>query len=196
MKPERPAVDFASHRAWPKVPPNGLAEIILEAPRKVDDKLDVHAPSGSYGAYHDDRGHQRCHTATHDMPHAVRFYRVLGFEIVHGDNNAAFTRFPVGVRYPNLTTQPAERHLSWSDAAGMNQLPPQRLHGSEHGGIHEKTFDHYSAVLFSGHRFHRSSRRTAGWLYQRCDRWRYRWSFHGTRRNWGGRRVRLWHASA
>ena len=62
MKPERPAVDFASHRAWPKVPPKGVAEMILEAPRKVDDKLDVLAPSGSYGAYHDDRGHQRCHT--------------------------------------------------------------------------------------------------------------------------------------
>ena len=30
--------------------------------------------------------------ATHNMPHAVRFYRVLGFEIVHGDDNAAFTR--------------------------------------------------------------------------------------------------------
>src|SRR5580693_4725913 len=28
--------------------------------------------------------------ATHNMPHAVRFYRVLGFEIVHGDDNAAF----------------------------------------------------------------------------------------------------------
>jgi catechol-2,3-dioxygenase len=32
--------------------------------------------------------------ATHNMPHAVRFYRVLGFEIVHGNDNAAFTSGP------------------------------------------------------------------------------------------------------
>jgi uncharacterized glyoxalase superfamily protein PhnB len=47
------------------------------------------------------------------MPHAVRFYRVLGFEIVHGDDNAAFTIFRVGTSYLNLTAQPAERHWSW-----------------------------------------------------------------------------------
>jgi len=52
--------------------------------------------------------------ATHNMPHAVRFYRVLGFEIVHGHDNAAFTKFRVGARYPNLTTQ----QRSWSDALG------------------------------------------------------------------------------
>ena len=34
--------------------------------------------------------------ATHNMPHAVRFYRVLGFEIVHGDDDAAFTSFRAG----------------------------------------------------------------------------------------------------
>ena len=34
--------------------------------------------------------------ATHNMPHAVGFYRVLGFEIVHGDDNAAFTSFSGG----------------------------------------------------------------------------------------------------
>jgi catechol 2,3-dioxygenase-like lactoylglutathione lyase family enzyme len=37
--------------------------------------------------------------ATHNMPRAVRFYRVLGFEIVHGDDNAAFTSFRVGASY-------------------------------------------------------------------------------------------------
>jgi catechol 2,3-dioxygenase-like lactoylglutathione lyase family enzyme len=31
--------------------------------------------------------------ATHDMARAVRFYRTLGFEVVHGDNTAGFTRF-------------------------------------------------------------------------------------------------------
>ena len=105
------------------------------------------------------------------------------------------SRFPVSARLvaPLLESVAPQKG---NHAAGMNQLPPQRLHGSEHGGIHEKTVDHYGAVLFSGHRFHRSSRGTARWLYQRCDRRRYRWSFHGTRRNWGGCRVCLWHASA
>jgi hypothetical protein len=51
--------------------------------------------------------------ATHNMPHAVRFYRVSGFEIVHGDDNAAFTSFRAGAGYLNLTAQPAERHWSW-----------------------------------------------------------------------------------
>jgi len=51
--------------------------------------------------------------ATHNMPHAVRFYRELGFEIVHGDDNAAFTSFRAGASYLNLTAQPAERHWSW-----------------------------------------------------------------------------------
>jgi hypothetical protein len=52
--------------------------------------------------------------ATHNMPHAVRFYRVSGFEIVHGDDNAAFTSFRVGASFLNLTARPAERH--WSRA--------------------------------------------------------------------------------
>lgn len=51
--------------------------------------------------------------ATHNMLHAVRFYRVLDFEIVHGGDNAAFTSFRVGCSYLNLTAQPAERHWSW-----------------------------------------------------------------------------------
>ena len=127
--------------------------------------------------------------ATHNMPHAVRFYRVLGFEIVHGDDNAAFTRFRGESAIPILQLSQPSGIGPGRMRLDMNQLPPQRLHGSGHGGIHEKTFGHYGAVLFSGHRFHRSSRGTAGWLYQRCDCRRYRWSFHGTRRNWGGRRV-------
>ncbi len=47
--------------------------------------------------------------ATHDMSRAVRFYRMLGFEIVHGGDDAAFTSFRVGTNYLNLIAQPAER---------------------------------------------------------------------------------------
>jgi len=51
--------------------------------------------------------------ATHDMPRAVRFYRELGFEILHGDEGASFTSFRAGPNYLNLIAQPAERRWSW-----------------------------------------------------------------------------------
>jgi len=34
--------------------------------------------------------------ATHNMSRAVRFYRMLGFEIIHGGEEAAFTSFSGG----------------------------------------------------------------------------------------------------
>ena len=51
--------------------------------------------------------------ATHNMSRAVRFYRMLGFEIVHGGDDAAFTSFRAGTNYVNLIAQPAERNWSW-----------------------------------------------------------------------------------
>ena len=51
--------------------------------------------------------------ATHDMARAVRFYRVLGFEIINGGDDAAFTSFRAGRSYLNLIAQPAERKWSW-----------------------------------------------------------------------------------
>lgn len=51
--------------------------------------------------------------ATHNMPRAVRFYRMLGFEIMHGGDNAAFTSFRAGASYLNLIAQPVQRHWSW-----------------------------------------------------------------------------------
>ena len=36
--------------------------------------------------------------ATHNMSRAVRFYRMLGFEMVHGGDDAAFTSFRAGTR--------------------------------------------------------------------------------------------------
>ena len=50
--------------------------------------------------------------ATHDMPRAVRFYRMLGFEVIFGGDEAAFTSFRAGTSYLNLIAQPAER--TWS----------------------------------------------------------------------------------
>jgi catechol 2,3-dioxygenase-like lactoylglutathione lyase family enzyme len=50
---------------------------------------------------------------THEMPRAVRFYRTLGFEILHGSEGAPFTSFRAGTGYLNLIAQPAERRWSW-----------------------------------------------------------------------------------
>ena len=51
--------------------------------------------------------------ATHDMARAVRFYRMLGFEVIFGGDEAAFTSFRAGTSYLNLIAQPAERTWSW-----------------------------------------------------------------------------------
>ena len=52
--------------------------------------------------------------ATHDMSRAVRFYRALGFEIVHGGAEvSAFTSFRAGTGYINLIAQPLDKSWSW-----------------------------------------------------------------------------------
>jgi catechol 2,3-dioxygenase-like lactoylglutathione lyase family enzyme len=51
--------------------------------------------------------------ATHDMPRAVRFYRLLGFEMLYGGEDAGFTSFKAGGAFLNLIAQPAERRWSW-----------------------------------------------------------------------------------
>ncbi len=51
--------------------------------------------------------------ATHDMGRAVRFYRVLGFELLYGGESAQFTSFRAGRSYLNLIAQPPDRRWSW-----------------------------------------------------------------------------------
>lgn len=51
--------------------------------------------------------------ATHDMRSAVQFYRTLGFQLIHGGADAAFTSFRAGPNFLNLIAQPAERQWSW-----------------------------------------------------------------------------------
>ena len=51
--------------------------------------------------------------ATHDMWRAARFYRMLGFEIVHGGGDATFTSFRAGTSFLNPIAQPAKRNWSW-----------------------------------------------------------------------------------
>lgn len=51
--------------------------------------------------------------ATHDMTRAVRFYSMLGFQLIHGGEEAAFTSFRAGPNFLNLIAWPAERPWSW-----------------------------------------------------------------------------------
>lgn len=51
--------------------------------------------------------------ATHDMPRSLRFYRALGFELVHGGDDAAFTSLRAGAGYLNLIAQPPSRRWAW-----------------------------------------------------------------------------------
>jgi len=53
--------------------------------------------------------------ATHDMPRAVQFYTMLGFELKYGGEAANFTSFHAGTGYLNLTAQPGQRRAGrWS----------------------------------------------------------------------------------
>ncbi len=51
--------------------------------------------------------------ATQDMARAVGFYRLLGFAIVYGGEDAAFTSLRAGTSYLNLIAQPPLRRWSW-----------------------------------------------------------------------------------
>ncbi|WP_232316318.1 VOC family protein [Candidatus Burkholderia verschuerenii] len=43
--------------------------------------------------------------ATHDMARSVRFYETLGFRIVYGGANEAFTSFAFGSSFLNITSE-------------------------------------------------------------------------------------------
>lgn len=61
--------------------------------------------------------------ATHDMARAVRFYRMLGFEIIRGGEDAAFTSFRAGTRYLNLIAHPRAQVVL---VGTRNLLSPRR----------------------------------------------------------------------
>jgi catechol 2,3-dioxygenase-like lactoylglutathione lyase family enzyme len=51
--------------------------------------------------------------ATHDMARALRFYEALGFERLHGGDNATFSSLRAGTSYLNLAAQPDGRQWGW-----------------------------------------------------------------------------------
>ena len=68
--------------------------------------------------------------ATHSMTRAVHFYRMLGFEVVYGGDDAAFTSFRAGSSYLNLIAQPAERRWSWWGRVIFYHSDVDALHAS------------------------------------------------------------------
>ena len=51
--------------------------------------------------------------ATHDMRRAVQFYRMLGFQPIHGGENAAFTSFRAGPNFLNLISRADNTPPTW-----------------------------------------------------------------------------------
>ena len=64
------------------------------------------------------------------MSRAVCFYRMLGFEIVHGGDDASFTSFRAGTNYLNLIAQPSERNWSWWGRVIFYHSDVDSLHAS------------------------------------------------------------------
>src|SRR5215468_3886879 len=68
--------------------------------------------------------------ATHDMSRAVLFYRMLGFEMLYGGGDAAFTSFRAGTSYVNLIAQPSEQNWSWWGRVIFYHSDVDSLHAS------------------------------------------------------------------
>lgn len=51
--------------------------------------------------------------ATHDMQKAVAFYKLLGFEVVHGGETSPFTSFRAGAGFLNITAEKPDGRWSW-----------------------------------------------------------------------------------
>jgi catechol 2,3-dioxygenase-like lactoylglutathione lyase family enzyme len=47
---------------------------------------------------------------THEMPQAVRFYRALGFEVLHGGEESSFTGLRAGTSYLGRASLDGGRH--------------------------------------------------------------------------------------
>jgi len=68
--------------------------------------------------------------ATYNMPRAVAFYRMLGFELVHGGDDAAFTSFRAGTSFLNLVG----RAVDAKKTTRMTRTSNEVQHLGETGG--------------------------------------------------------------
>jgi len=51
--------------------------------------------------------------ATKNMRRAVEFYALLGFQLIHGGEEAAFTSFHAGPNFLNLISHASDSSLTW-----------------------------------------------------------------------------------
>jgi len=61
--------------------------------------------------------------ATHNMSRAVRFYRMLGFEMVHGGDDAAFTSFRAGTNYISISSRNLPSGIGLGGDASFFTIP-------------------------------------------------------------------------
>jgi len=89
--------------------------------------------------------------ATHDMPGAVRFYRALGFEILHGGEDSSFTSFRAG---PKLSQPHRPATRATLVVVGARDLLRQRCRCASparaRGGI---PAEHFTTRCRMGERF-------------------------------------------
>jgi catechol 2,3-dioxygenase-like lactoylglutathione lyase family enzyme len=67
--------------------------------------------------------------ATHDMTRALRFYEALGFELIHGGDNAAFSSLRAGTGYLNLTVRSGGQQWGWWGRVIFYVADVDALHG-------------------------------------------------------------------
>ncbi len=67
--------------------------------------------------------------ATHDMPRAVRFYTMLGFQLLYGGEDTSFTSFRAGSGFLNIVVQP-DRQWTWWGRVIFHVADVDRLHAT------------------------------------------------------------------
>ena len=68
--------------------------------------------------------------ATRDMTRAVRFYRALGFAMLYGGEDAAFTSFACGASYLNLILETEAPQWRWWGRAIFHVSDVDAFHAS------------------------------------------------------------------
>jgi hypothetical protein len=85
---------------------------------------------GHHTGFGDDRKHQRNHAGHARYVARRAFLSHVGFEVIYGGDDAAFTSFRAGVSYLNLIAQPAERTWSWWGRVIFYHSDVDSLHAS------------------------------------------------------------------
>jgi catechol 2,3-dioxygenase-like lactoylglutathione lyase family enzyme len=93
--------------------------------------------------------------ATHDMARAVRFYEALGFRMLYGGANEAFTSFAIGSSFLNLTRETHDPIRFWGRVIIYVSDVDAFYRKAVAHGI-EPQFGAVARALFPSHRSRRS----------------------------------------